>query len=277
MRRARALGFGLLVLAWLSSTGRAQSRPDTAISQTEITAMLADLRAVTAKLEPPSVVSFRSRADSVDWERARAEGERAREYRIVVSLFDRKVVVLHGTDTIRVAKAAVASGMTLDYAGRSWTFRTPRGRHRVLRKAEDPVWTPPDWLYAEVAAEHELKLSRIPAGGSVRLSDGSRLAARDSVVGIMKPASREFVPLRTDEHIVFDETIFIPPYGTVNRRIAGELGRYALDLGEGYMIHGTPHEDSIGRAITHGCIRLADDDIAWMYEMVPVGTPVYIY
>jgi lipoprotein-anchoring transpeptidase ErfK/SrfK len=195
----------------------------------------------------------------------------------VVSLFDRKVVVLHGTDTIRVAKAAVASGMTLDYAGRKWTFRTPRGRHRVLRKADEPVWTPPDWLYAEVASEHELKLSRIPNGGSVRLSDGSRLSARDSVVGIMTPQSAEFVPLRTDEHIVFDNTIFIPPYGTVNRRISGELGRYALDLGEGYMIHGTPHEDSIGRAITHGCIRLADEDIAWMYEMIPVGTPVYIY
>jgi lipoprotein-anchoring transpeptidase ErfK/SrfK len=239
--------------------------------------MLADLRAVTAKLEPPSVATFRSRADSLDWERARAEAERAREYRIVVSLFDRKVVVLHGTDTIRVAKAAVASGMTLDYAGRKWTFRTPRGRHRVLRKADEPVWTPPDWLYAEVASEHELKLSRIPNGGSVRLSDGSRLSARDSVVGIMTPQSAEFVPLRTDEHIVFDNTIFIPPYGTVNRRISGELGRYALDLGEGYMIHGTPHEDSIGRAITHGCIRLADEDIAWMYEMIPVGTPVYIY
>ena len=29
--------------------------------------------------------------------------------------------------------------------------------------------------------------------------------------------------------------------------------------------------------MTHGCVRLADDDIEWLYENVPVGTKVYIY
>jgi lipoprotein-anchoring transpeptidase ErfK/SrfK len=29
--------------------------------------------------------------------------------------------------------------------------------------------------------------------------------------------------------------------------------------------------------VTHGCVRLADDDIEWLYENVPVGTKVYIY
>jgi len=52
---------------------------------------------------------------------------------------------------------------------------------------------------------------------------------------------------------------------------------FALDLGDGYMIHGTPDEKSIGRAITHGCARLGDDDIKWLYEFIPDGTPVFIY
>ncbi|HEX9564832.1 MAG TPA: L,D-transpeptidase, partial [Gemmatimonadaceae bacterium] len=65
--------------------------------------------------------------------------------------------------------------------------------------------------------------------------------------------------------------------GTLNRMIQGELGRYALDLGDGYLIHGTPDPSSIGRAVTHGCIRLGDRDITWLYRHVPVGTPVYIY
>jgi L,D-transpeptidase YbiS len=30
-------------------------------------------------------------------------------------------------------------------------------------------------------------------------------------------------------------------------------------------------------AATHGCVRLRDDDIEWLYEHVPVGTKVYIY
>ena len=76
---------------------------------------------------------------------------------------------------------------------------------------------------------------------------------------------------------MFDNTLFIPPQGTKHRSIQGELGHYRLDLGDGYLLHGTPYARSIGAAVTHGCVRLADDDIEWLYENVPVGTKVYIY
>jgi lipoprotein-anchoring transpeptidase ErfK/SrfK len=71
--------------------------------------------------------------------------------------------------------------------------------------------------------------------------------------------------------------MYIPPMGTDNRRVAGTLGKYKLNLGEGYMLHGTPDQNSIGLAATHGCVRLRDEDIEWLYENVPVGTKVYIY
>jgi lipoprotein-anchoring transpeptidase ErfK/SrfK len=29
--------------------------------------------------------------------------------------------------------------------------------------------------------------------------------------------------------------------------------------------------------VSHGCVRLRNEDIEQLYEMVPVGTPVYIY
>jgi hypothetical protein len=221
--------------------------------------------------------AFRSRADSLEYERARRDAGRSTVFRVVISLFDRTVWVIDGDDTVHTAPAAVASGLTLDYADRSWTFRTPRGRHRVLRKAVDPVWTPPDWLYAEVALDYGLKLVALPRSRDVPLRSGSRLTVRGTRVGLIRPGSRVFEPLPVDEHIVFDSKLFIPPIGTENRRIEGELGRFALDLGDGYLIHGTPDERTIGRAITHGCIRLADEDIAWLYERVPIGTPVYIY
>jgi len=54
------------------------------------------------------------------------------------------------------------------------------------------------------------------------------------------------------------------------------LGRYWLDLGDGYGIHGTNNLWSIGRVATHGCIRLHDSQIERLYEDVPVGTPVHI-
>jgi lipoprotein-anchoring transpeptidase ErfK/SrfK len=270
-----------LALILIPRLGNAQKpssgKADTLTSATEVEALLTRLKNDIDKLERETPVYFRSPADSLDWERARREAARAKDFRIEVSLFHRRVWVIIGADTLLKASAAVASGMTLDYAGRSWTFRTPRGRHAVQRKVTDPVWTPPDWLYAEVASEHQLKLQRLTSGHDVRLQDSTVLTVRGKLVGVIRPGSSEFEALPIDEHIVFDGTLFIPPYGTENRRIEGELGSYALDLGEGYMIHGTPHEKSIGRAITHGCIRLSDDDIKWLYDFIPDGTPVYIY
>ena len=228
-------------------------------------------------MEESAEVMFKSAADSIEWERAREAAARASGLRVVVSLRERRVWVMRGADTLRAAKAAVASGMTINFAGRSWTFRTPRGRHTVLRKVMDPVWTPPDWLYAEAAMEHGLELARLRPDRPVRVSDDQMLVVRNGLAGILHKPSNTFAPLPTDEHIVFNDTLYIPPFGADNRKIWGELGRYALDLGDGYLIHGTADPKSIGRAVTHGCIRLGDMDISWLYWNVPKGTPVHIY
>ncbi len=56
-----------------------------------------------------------------------------------------------------------------------------------------------------------------------------------------------------------------------------ELGDYAMDLGEGYLIHGTLYERALGLSITHGCVRLGGRDLETVYKNVRVGTPVYIF
>lgn len=40
--------------------------------------------------------------------------------------------------------------------------------------------------------------------------------------------------------------------------------------------HGTPNEETIGRAASHGCIRMYNDDVIALFEMVQVGTPVHV-
>lgn len=40
--------------------------------------------------------------------------------------------------------------------------------------------------------------------------------------------------------------------------------------------HGTPNEETIGRAASHGCIRMYNDDVVALFEMVQVGTPVHV-
>jgi len=43
---------------------------------------------------------------------------------------------------------------------------------------------------------------------------------------------------------------------------------------KGYGIHGTNEPKSIGKAASHGCIRMAKKDLEEMYEMVSVGDSV---
>ena len=223
------------------------------------------------------VRNFKSRKDSLEWRAARAVALRSTGYRVIVDLFARELYVLDRDDTLRVAPAATAMNATLAYGGRTWRFETPRGVRVVRGKDKDPVWTPPEWHFAEIALEHGLKLRSMSAGQQIRLRDGTILTSRRDEVGIIRKGTTKFVPLVLDEHVVFDNTIFIPPQGTKHRSIKGELGHYRLDMGDGYLLHGTPYARSIGAAVTHGCVRLADDDIEWLYENVPVGTKVYIY
>jgi hypothetical protein len=222
-----------------------------------------------------AVYSFRSRADSVSWARNRTLAAKANGYRLVVSLQDAHLWAIVGRDTVLSAPAAVAKGTTLKYGKTEWKFETPRGARTVLGKEADPVWQPPEWLYAETAVEHDLKLGHIYPGKPVKLDDGRKLAVMNGVVGIIDGGS--FAELPTDEHIVFGNTLYVPPLGTKNRKVEGELGKYRLNLGDGYLLHGTPYKESIGLAATHGCVRLRDEDIEWLYEHVPVGTKVYIY
>lgn len=42
-------------------------------------------------------------------------------------------------------------------------------------------------------------------------------------------------------------------------------------------IHGTGDPKAIGRAVTHGCIRLYNHDIEELAKMIPLGTPVKIH
>jgi len=123
---------------------------------------------------------------------------------------------------IRRSNAATGSNKILRSGRSVWWFRTPRGRHQVVRKIKDPVWKKPDWAFIE---------------------EGKKVPSPQS-------------PLREER---------------------GKMGKYALDLGERVMIHGTNDPKSIGRRVSHGCIRLPNDMIAFLWREVEVGTEVYIF
>lgn len=62
-----------------------------------------------------------------------------------------------------------------------------------------------------------------------------------------------------------------------DRIVKGQLGKYRLQMGNGYSIHGTRNGEVNGKKETHGCIRVARRDLKELYAMVEKGTEVYIY
>lgn len=141
---------------------------------------------------------------------------------ITVDVSTNQVYLFEDGQMVRKAPVATGSGKVLKKAGKTWLFHTPRGRMKVLRKLEDPVWRKPDWAFVEA---------------------GER----------------------------------VPPPDSPKRYVRGHLGRYALDLGDGILIHGTDDPSSIGQSVSHGCIRVPDEMLETLYKTAKVGTDVYIF
>ncbi len=75
----------------------------------------------------------------------------------------------------------------------------------------------------------------------------------------------------------FIEEGFLPPKDPSERFDSFSLGDYALYMANGYIIHGTIFQTLLGRPATHGCVRLGDEDLEYVYHRAPVGTRVFLY
>jgi lipoprotein-anchoring transpeptidase ErfK/SrfK len=43
-----------------------------------------------------------------------------------------------------------------------------------------------------------------------------------------------------------------------------------------YRIHGTDAPWTVGQEVSHGCIRMLNQDVADLYQRVPIGTRVVV-
>lgn len=198
---------------------------------------------------------------------------------VVVSIEEHRLWLKQRDSVLFTAPVATGSGKVLAGGrGGHWRFETPRGRLVVQGKETEPTWVPPDWHYVEQARRRGLGLVRLERGRSLAMADGSQITVRGNDIVRQWPNGRT-APLAAGEgrELVVNGNIVIPPFGTAQRRYKGVLGTHRLLLGDGYALHGTNRPETVGRAVSHGCVRLRNEDIAKLYEMVPVGTPVYIY
>lgn len=67
------------------------------------------------------------------------------------------------------------------------------------------------------------------------------------------------------------------PYSIPGGAPNNPMGEAVLGLSRGnYAIHGTNDPSSIGRFVSHGCIRMFNQDIMELYRSVPLGAPVMV-
>jgi hypothetical protein len=200
---------------------------------------------------------------------------------LVVSIEDHRLWYKLRDSILFTAPVATGSGKELEGSGGEshWKFETPRGRLVVQGKEADPSWIPPDWHFVEQARKRGLGIVRLERGQSIPASDGSEITVEGTDVVRRYPDGRQVAvePGQEGREIVAGGNIVIPPYGTNQRKYKGVLGTHRLEMGDGYGIHGTNDPASIGRSASHGCVRLRNEDIGKLYDMVEVGTPVYIY
>ena len=200
---------------------------------------------------------------------------------LVVSIDENRLWYKQGDRVLFTTRVATGSGKVLEKTGKGgeqWKFETPRGRLVVQSKETDPAWVPPDWHFVEQAKKRRLGLLKMNRGQQIPTADGAVVTTSgNDIVKRLPDGTEEVLEADDGREIVVNGNIIVPPFGTNQRRYEGVLGTHRLNLGDGYALHGTNRPETIGRSVSHGCVRLRNEDIETLYRMVPVGTPVFIY
>jgi L,D-transpeptidase YbiS len=116
-------------------------------------------------------------------------------------------------------------------------------------------------------------------GSGVRLRDprSGREWIFDTPRGELRIHRKVRNPVWVKPDWAFIEEGYEPPRRMRDRIDDFSLGAYGLYMRDGYIIHGTIFKTLLGKRVTHGCIRLGDEDLEYVYRKVPTGARVFIF
>ncbi|MCC5932479.1 MAG: L,D-transpeptidase [Cyclobacteriaceae bacterium] len=128
-------------------------------------------------------------------------------------------------------------------------------------------------------ADSELILEGLCSTGSyTTLDNGVKQWVFKTPKGVRKVLGKTQNPVWTKPDWAFvEDGLPIPPPRHPSRYEYGVLGKYAINLGDGYLIHGTLYQRNLGQPVTHGCIRLGDNDLEHVFRTLKTGSKVYIF
>jgi L,D-transpeptidase YbiS len=148
----------------------------------------------------------------------------------------------------------------------------PRGVYIVIDQTQNRLY---------LKRDDETLLEAVCSAGSgmvLRESGGKkRQWVFDSPRGRFEVRSMSRNPVWRKPDWAFVEESEPIPRNPAERLDYGSLGEYALYFGDGFMIHGTLYERLLGRAVSHGCIRVGREDLRKVWANAKLGTQIYIY
>ena len=218
---------------------------------------------------------------------------------ILISTAENRLWVRRGRETVFQAVVSTGKGTTLEIDGRKMTFDTPTGRFKIRSEGGEPGLGAARLALRRGGAKEEARPRARQARRRHRRGDGPAPSRRPEAASGRSWTEGEKAPRRVLK-VKKDSIVEVQPDGSEReiepgsssaperpsscrrsdskqRRIEKTLGRYRLNLGDGYALHGTQATSQLGRSVSHGCVRLADDDLQKLYEMAKVGDEVIIY
>ena len=139
-----------------------------------------------------------------------------------------------------------------------------RDQQLILKENEEPIRTYPVSTSRFGIGTEEGSFKTPTGRFRVAEKIGSDMPKGTVFVGRVPLRPNEALPLTLD--LVTSRILWLDGLDEQN---ANTRDRYVY-------IHGTKHEDKIGMTASHGCVRMRNEDVIELFEMVDEGTPVVI-
>jgi len=213
--------------------------------------------------------------------RRRANAGRPARSRLFVGAVIAVLVAAYPRDAW--SQVARSPGLALDLG--AWAPHTEASRGQPLHSARR-------FILIRLAENHLYLIedgrviwdAPVATGTGFRLQGGNREWHFVTPRGVFRIQRKELDPVWIKPEWAFVEAGQpVPPLDSPLRRDSTMLGTTALYIGYELAIHGTSrpelvlHPDPNERRVSHGCIRLTNEDARTLYHLVDVGTPVLIY
>lgn len=147
----------------------------------------------------------------------------------------------------------------------------PKGNYVVINTAGNRVT-----LHNADKTEVEM-IASCGSGNVLEDPKGGRRWTFDTPRGVFTVKARVADPVWIKPDWAFIEEGEPIPKDRALRAMPGEMGDFAIGIGDGYYMHGTLYKRLLGRNVSHGCVRLGDADIEKLYRTLAKGDRVYIF